>query len=135
MHSIETRVYYEDTDSGGIVYYANYFKFAERGRTELLRHLGFDHQYLLTNHHKLLVVKTAAADYKIGAKLDDLLRVETTLGNIKKASVDMHQKVYRGASLCVDLCIKIACISEHGKAVAFPEELRHKFVEFSNQTS
>lgn len=134
-HKFPVRVYYEDTDAGGIVYYANYMKFAERGRTELLRFLGFDHQVLLQDHGKLLVVKTVSADYKKSARLDDYLSVETELGNIRKASVDMLQKIYCGSYLCVDLCIKIACINGDGRPSAFPDALRHKFVEFSNQTS
>lgn len=129
-HTFPVTVYYEDTDAGGIVYYANYLKFTERARSELLRELGFNHGLLRNESETLLVVKTAAIDYKKPAKLDDHLTVCTTLDNIRKVSVDMIQTIMRNDETLVTMTIKIASIGENGKPKAMPEQLRHKFVQF-----
>lgn len=78
-HSIKVRVYYEDTDAGGVVYHASYLKYAERGRTELLRFLGFENTSLQDQYGTIFVVKLLTVDYLKTAHLDDLLRIETSI--------------------------------------------------------
>ena len=77
MGEISIRVYYEDTDSGGVVYYANYLKFIERGRSEYLRDLGFEQDALIANHNTIFVVRRLNAQYHLPAKFNDLLTVQT----------------------------------------------------------
>jgi len=98
--SIKFRVYYEDTDAAGIVYYANYLKFAERGRTELLRSLGFDHVHLREQHDLVFVVRRCTADYRRPARLDDELEVVTAVSSIRGARLAMSQSIrHRGEEL------------------------------------
>ena len=89
------RVYYEDTDAGGIVYHANHIKFAERGRTELLRSLGYDHNLVMAEFGLLLVVKYLTIDYKAPALLDDQLEVHTQVVEFKSSSFTMLQNIVR----------------------------------------
>ena len=121
---IPVRVYYEDTDAGGIVYYANYLKFAERGRTELLRSLGFENKSLSDRDGLLFVVRHLEADYAASAYLDDLLAVETRVVEIGNASFTMDQAIRRGGKLLVSLRVKLVCVNNKGKPVRVPAELR-----------
>ena len=94
-HRHTVRVYYEDTDAGGIVYHANYLRFAERARTEALRELGIPHAEMSTQHGLFFMVRRVKVDYLAPARLDDLLVVETTTLAIGAASVDLRQDVVR----------------------------------------
>ncbi len=94
-HNIPIRVYYEDTDAGGVVYHANYLKFAERGRTEFLRALGYENNSLKKNQGIIFVVRHMSIDYLKPSVLDDLLSLETTIETMKNTSFTMHQTVYR----------------------------------------
>ena len=85
--SMPLRVYYEDTDAGGVVYYANYLAFMERARTEWLRSLGYENQQLLDEQVVVFAVRRAAVDYISPARLDDLLEVVVSLSRIKRASL------------------------------------------------
>ena len=91
-HSFPIRVYYEDTDAGGIVYYANYLKFAERARTEMLREAGFHHTAMMNAEGIALAVRRCAAEYQRPAKLDDLLDVSTTVTGIGAATIDLESQ-------------------------------------------
>src|SRR5665213_589371 len=93
VHTYPVRVYYEDTDAGGIVYHGNYLKFAERARTEWLRSLGYDHKRVREEFNLLLIVKHLAIDYRAPARLDDRLAVETRVMSIGAASLDMNQLI------------------------------------------
>lgn len=104
---LPVRVYYEDTDSGGVVYYANYLKFMERARTELLRHLGFEQDAVLREHGILFAVRSVQVDYLRPARFNDLLEVSAKPANCRGASVDFVQQVRRGGEL---LCEGIARI-------------------------
>src|SRR5579872_1943212 len=95
-HSFPVRVYYEDTDAGGIVYYANYLKFAERARTEALRLAGFDQSELKHEQKIAFVVRRCECDFLKPAFLDDLLTIETRLNDISKVSMRMRQTIRRG---------------------------------------
>ena len=114
------RVYYEDTDSGGVVYYANYLKFMERARTELLRNIGFEQDELQQELGIIFAVHSANIQYKKPARFNDELNVVTSLTTLGKASIDFKQSVYLQASqhenapigsLLCDADIKIACIN------------------------
>jgi len=94
-HRHTVRVYYEDTDAGGIVYHANYLRFAERARTEALRELGIPHAEMSTQHGLFFMVRRVKVDYLAPARLDDLLVVETTTLVVGAASVDLRQAVVR----------------------------------------
>ena len=93
------RVYYEDTDAGGVVYHANYICFFERARTEFLRQGGFSQQALLADNFAF-VVKTLTIDYKFPARLDDLLSVQTTVKAVKKATIIFEQNLFK-ADICL----------------------------------
>jgi acyl-CoA thioester hydrolase len=126
-HNLPVRVYYEDTDAAGIVYHANYLRFAERGRTEMLRAAGFEHAEILKNQGIAFTVVSLQINFKAPAKLDEELVVKTAVTSVKGASMDMAQTIWRGDDLLVDLTLKIACIDQRGKAARLPEAVRKLF--------
>ncbi|MCB1847021.1 MAG: tol-pal system-associated acyl-CoA thioesterase [Pseudomonadales bacterium] len=111
--SVAIRVYIEDTDAGGIVYYVNYLKFMERARTELMRSLGFGKNYIF-NHDLMFVVTDVAVHYARPATLDDELRVTACLGRLRGASMVMQQRVLRGAEVLAEGEVTIACVDRAG---------------------
>ena len=111
--SVAIRVYIEDTDAGGIVYYVNYLKFMERARTELMRSLGFGKNYIF-NHELMFVVTDVAVHYARPATLDDELRVTARLGRLRGASMVMQQRVLRGAEVLAEGEVTIACVDRAG---------------------
>jgi len=121
------RIYYEDTDAGVIVYYANYLKFAERARTEFLRAFGIKQSVLLEKNRIAFAVRKAEADYRKPAKLDDLLEVHTRLSKLNGASLEMEQELKRGAETLVQVKVRIACIHLEGRPVAIPADIRATF--------
>lgn len=108
--AIPIRVYYEDTDAAGVVYYANYFKFCERARTEWLRQIGFNNSTLLDEQGLVFVVRAVKGDYLAPAVLDDTLEVVSTLDKLGGASLIFGQRVMRGKEMLFDAQIVIACI-------------------------
>ncbi len=104
------RVYFEDTDAGGIVYHANYLRYCERARTEWLRALGFDQQQLRTDPGIVFTVRRALVDFRLPAQLDDALVVTTTLAQLRGARIGMHQEILRGEDLLVGADIEVACV-------------------------
>jgi acyl-CoA thioester hydrolase len=124
VHVLPLRVYYEDTDAGGIVYYANYLKFAERGRTEFLRTLGIAQQRLRDETGLQFVMHEGEVKYKKPARLDDILSVETTLADLGAASVTMRQTIRRGAEELVCFTAHVACTDTHGKPMRMPAQLK-----------
>jgi acyl-CoA thioester hydrolase len=123
-HSFPLRVYYEDTDAGGIVYHANYLKFAERGRSEMLRSLGFPHRRLGAEHGVGFAVRRCAVDYLSPARLEDALIVDTMLGEVGAATLRLRQQIRRDGQLLADLDILVACIGRDGRPRRLPTELR-----------
>src|SRR5580698_2435411 len=105
-HSFPVRVYYEDTDAAGVVYYANYLKFAERARTEALRLSGIDQSELMREDKIGFVVRKCVVDYLKPAMLDDLLTIETSLHDISKVSMELRQTVRRGTEILVTMDVK-----------------------------
>ena len=122
------RVYYEDTDAGGVVYYANYLKFVERARTEFLREIGIPHEDIKKKWSVEFVVRSSLIDYIKPAFLDDLLEVRTYCVEVRGASSTLKQVVLKEDNLIVDTTIKIACISmENARAVKMPSDIRVAF--------
>jgi acyl-CoA thioester hydrolase len=126
-HRFPIRIYYEDTDAGGIVYHANYLKFAERARTEYLRSKGYDHRRILAEDKFILVVRHEEIDYQAPAKLDDLLEVRTETLEWGNTSITLKQSVYRNDKLLAELKVTIVAVSPEGKAVRIPPHLRQIF--------
>jgi acyl-CoA thioester hydrolase len=125
-HRFEVRVYYEDTDAAGIVYYANYLKFAERARTEILRAAGIVQADIAKRDGVAFAVKSVAVEYVAPARLDDMLAVETTVLEIGGASAVADQRVRRiadGAALA-EIRVRLACIRlADGKPTRFPADV------------
>jgi tol-pal system-associated acyl-CoA thioesterase len=111
--SFALRVYIEDTDAGGIVYYVNYLKFMERARTEFMRSLGFDRDFIF-NHDLMFVVRDMAVHYLRPARLDDHLQATALVRQLRGASMVFHQTVRRGDELLARGDITIACVDRDG---------------------
>ncbi|KAE9528023.1 tol-pal system-associated acyl-CoA thioesterase [Testudinibacter aquarius] len=119
------RVYYEDTDAGGVVYHARYLHFFERARTEFLRELGFEQQKLLVDFHLAFVVRKMQIDYRTAAKLDDALVVETQIRQLKQASIVFEQKLLREDELLSEATVLVATVDlSKMKPIPMPEEIR-----------
>ena len=115
------RVYYEDTDAGGIVYYANDLKFFERARTEWLRSMQLQQQALIENHGVMFVVKRASVDYHAPAKLDDAVTLRLSIEKLGRASVEFLQQAWRGDELLATGRVKVGCVDCAGvRPVAMP---------------
>ena len=128
LFSLPVRVYYEDTDAGGVVYYANYLKFCERARTDWLRAIGLEQGRLAADQNIIFVVRSVKADYLQPAVLDDLLDVVTTLGKLGHASLVFDQKIQRGGQILFETLITIACIDRVSKrATPIPPSVRAQF--------
>lgn len=122
------RVYYEDTDAGGVVYYANYLRFCERARTEFLRARGIDQHSLNTEHGLIFVVRRVEADYLRGAELDDELTVFSSIIDIGAASLKFDQQILRGEERIFVASVTIACVdSRRWRAARIPDFLRNLF--------
>jgi acyl-CoA thioester hydrolase len=124
---LPVRVYYEDTDAAGVVYYANYFKFCERARTEWLRTIGFNNSALLDERGLVFVVRAVKGEYLAPALLDDALQVVSTLDKLGGASLIFGQRVMRGEELLFDAQVVIACIDIRAKrASPIPADVKHQ---------
>ncbi len=121
-HSMSVRVYYEDTDLAGIVYYANYLKFIERGRSDWLRDLGIDQVAMKEGGH-VFAVRRIEADYLRPARFDDLLAVETRLVQMTAARIVVDQTVRRGDEALFAARVTLACLDGAGRPVRLPQPL------------
>ena len=122
--SFDVRVYYEDTDAGGRVYYANYLKFAERARTEFLRSLGIEQMELLRDHGTGFVVRKCTAEFFKPAMLDDCLTIATQIHDITKATLAMQQVIKRAGEVLVTIEVKLAVINaESGRVARMPDHV------------
>ncbi len=108
--SVSVRIYYEDTDTGGVVYYANYLRYMERARTEWLRDMGFEQTKLAHEHKIVLAVKKVSVNYLKPAKLDDVLQVSAEVTRIGSASITFKQQVNKGQELLCDGEVRIVCL-------------------------
>ncbi len=126
------RVYIEDTDAGGIVYYVNYLKFMERSRTEFLRSLGYDKPAMLDGG-LLLVVHSAQVDYRRPARLDDLLQVTASVAKLARSYVELRQQVFCGNQLLCEGLIRIVCVTaDTMKPCALPSGLHQQINDYAN---
>ena len=128
-HVYPLRVYHEDTDAGGIVYYANYLKFAERARTEMMRGAGITHVTLLGDHDAAFVVRRCVVDYRQPARLDDEIEVRTSIGAVAGAHIEAEQCVVRDGALLANIDLKLGCVGRNGRAVRLPVPLRDALSE------
>jgi acyl-CoA thioester hydrolase len=131
VHVLPLRIYYEDTDAVGIVYYANWLRFLERGRTELLRLLGQEHSALRDERGVNWVVRRCTIDYLKPARLDETIEVVTSCGELRGASLDMIQQARRGAEILVRAEIVVACMGAGGRPVRLPQHLRTALAQVS----
>jgi acyl-CoA thioester hydrolase len=127
VYSFPVRVYFENTDAGGVVYHSEYLKFLERARTEWLRHLGFDHQALARNHRIVFVVTALAIDFTKPARLDDSVAVSVHLESLGKVRCVFAQEIRREDEVLVKAKVTVACVTgENFKPTEIPEALRRK---------
>jgi acyl-CoA thioester hydrolase len=123
FHELAVRVYYEDTDFSGRVYHASYLRFMERGRTEWLRALGYEHGALAGEQHVVFAVRRLAIDYLAPAAIDDLLRIETRVAAVRGAAIDFAQTVARGGLTLATATILVAVLRD-GRPMRIPPALR-----------
>lgn len=124
MHSLSIRVYYEDTDLAGIVYYANYLKFIERARSEWVRSLGVDQVQLRAEAGLVFAVRRVEADYLSPARFDDLLEVRTAVRGIGGARIDLDQAVWRGTAELFRARVVLAALQDDGRPGRIPAPVR-----------
>lgn len=127
---LPVRVYYEDTDAGGVVYYANYLKFAERARTEMLRHLGIENTAMQERHGLAFVVRHIDVEYLRPARLDDLLEVHLELTKVGGASLDGVQAIRFGGEDLVRINIRLGCMKLSGGPGRLPDDIRERLTAF-----
>ena len=120
------KVYYEDTDAGGVVYYANYLKFLERARSEVIYSLGYSNLDLLDNHGILLIVKSCNIEYKKPAKLEDILDITSEVTTFTKTSFLMKQTILRNNELISQANIHLVVVDKNGKPSKVPSVLKQK---------
>ncbi len=126
------RVYYEDTDAGGVVYHGNYLKFCERARTEWLRSMGFEQTDLRAQHGLVFVIRSAALQYLRPAKFNDELRVLARIVKLGRSAFEFEQEIWRNEEKLVTAHIVVVCVTAEGfRPVAIPEHIRSKIQEFA----
>jgi len=123
-HRLPLRIYYEDTDLAGIVYYANYLKFIERGRSEWVRALGIDQTALRADHGIVFAVRRIEGDYLRPARFDDMIEVTTTPQSVTAARIDLLQQVLRGPDVLFDARVVLVCLGQSGRPTRIPGEIR-----------
>ena len=121
------KIYYEDTDSGGVVYYANYLKFLERARTEALFSIGFSNIKIKETFNSLIIVKSCNIEYKKSAHLEDELTVRSFVKSITKTSFFMNQIITKDKEVIVEAQVHLVFVNTKGKPVKIPDEIYSKF--------
>lgn len=139
VFELPVRVYYEDTDAAGIVFYANYLKFAERARTELLRKFGIENSGVSSRDGTAFAVRSCNIEYLRPAHLDDMLTIETRITEIGGASMTMTQDVIRDGQMLNQMTVRLVCMyiegESQGKATRIPADVRKVLEDFSGLTS
>ena len=120
------KVYYEDTDAGGVVYYANYLKFMERARSDALKSLGFTNKLLIEENGTYIIVKSCNINYIKPATLEDDLEIKSNIKEITKTSFFMFQKVFKGNDQITEAEVHLVTIDKKGKPVKIPERLKEE---------
>ena len=126
----KVKVYYEDTDSGGVVYYANYLKFLERARTEALVSLGFSNKKIEDDFGALIIVKSCNIDYKKSAYLEDELNIRSFIKSVTKTSFFMNQFISRNDETIVEAKVHLVFINRLGKPIKIPDILFQDFTPY-----
>ena len=121
------KIYYEDTDSGGVVYYANYLKFLERARTEALFSIGFSNKKIKEKYGSLIIVKSCNIEYKKSAHLEDELKIRSFVKSITKTSFFMNQIIKKGEDTIVEAQVHLVFVNKESKPVKIPDEIYSKF--------
>ena len=121
------KVYYEDTDAGGVVYYANYLKFLERGRTESLHSVGYSNNKIKKDFSSYIIVKTCNIEYKKPAYLEDELTIRSFVKSITKTSFFMNQIITKDNNIIVEAQVHLVFIDDKGKPVKIPDQIYSKF--------
>ena len=124
VHTI--KIYYEDTDSGGVVYYANYLKFLERARSEAIYSLGYTNSSILERFGVLLIVKSCNIEYKKPARFEDTLEIISEIKSFTKTSFLMKQSILRNNEIISDAEIHLVSVDKNGKPSKIPEDLKKK---------
>ena len=125
--TFKLKVYYEDTDAGGVVYYANYLKFLERARTEALFSIGFSNKKIQNQFDSLIIVKSCNIEYKKSAHLEDEVTVRSFVKSITKTSFFMNQIITKEEDIIVEAQVHLVFVNNKGKPVKIPEEIYSKF--------
>ena len=125
-HSTQMRVYYDDTDLGGMVYYANYLKFIERGRSEFMREAGVDQLALRDARGIIFAVRRVEADFLRAAKFDDMLDVRSSVRAVAGARIEMDQNILRLDVTIFQARVTLVCLDLQGKAVRIPADIRSR---------
>ena len=123
----KVKIYYEDTDSGGVVYYANYLKFLERARSEIIYSLGLTNKKLLTDHNALIIVKSCNIKYKKPARFEDVLTINSKIKSMLKVSFIMEQIIKRDNEIISEAEVVLVTVNNRGKPVKIPEVLLKSF--------
>ncbi|EDL49268.1 YbgC/FadM family acyl-CoA thioesterase [Erythrobacter sp. SD-21] len=131
-HLYAVRAYYEDTDLSGIVYHANYLRWFERARSDLLRRLDIDQRAAIEAGEGAYALSEVNLKYLRPAKLDDDILIETRCTELKSASCRMHQKAFRGEELLAEAHLRVGFVSPNGRPIRQPEEWRAAFARFVN---
>ena len=121
------KVYYEDTDSGGVVYYANYLKFLERARTEALYSIGYSNKKIKDQFESLIIVKSCKIEYKKSSFLEDELLVRSFVKSITKTSFFMNQIITKDKDIILEAQVHLVFINNKGKPIRIPDEIYSKF--------
>lgn len=129
-HVFPTQVYYDDTDAGGVVYYANFLRMAERAQTEMLRLMGANHADAARTDGIALAVRRCEVDYLRSARLDDALDIHSRLLKVGGASMNMEQIIRRAGEDLVRMILRIACVSHAGNAARLPEWMQSALQNF-----
>ena len=124
----KVKVYYEDTDSGGVVYYSNYLKFLERARTEMINSFGLSNKKLLEEHKTLVIVRSCNIDYLSPSKLEDTLQIYSSIESFNKASFVIIQNIKKDDNLIVKAKLKLVTVNQEGKPTKIPSVLEKKLV-------
>lgn len=134
VHRFAVRVYFEDTDTAGVVYYANYLRFMERARSDMLRAVGIDQRAAMDSGEGVYVVADLAIKYRAPAKLDDALVVVSRVLEVRAASCVIHQRVMRGSDVLTDATVTAAFLSPEGKPKRQPREWVRKFESLKGES-
>ena len=129
----QVKVYYEDTDAGGVVYYANYLKFLERARTEALFSIGLSNTKIKKKFGTLIIVKSCNIEYKKSARLEDELNIETHIISLKKTSLIMKQLIMLEKKLITDAEIHLVFVNSEGKPEKIPDKIIKNFIPYLNK--